>query len=324
MPEIYDISIIGGGPVGLFAAFYAHMRQAKVKIIDSLPQLGGQPAILYPEKTILDVAGFSQISGQELTQRLIDQLKPFDTTVCLNETLLNIEKIGENFTLTTSKGEHLTKTVLIAMGGGAFKPRPLELKDADMFDNIHYHVSDMAQYAGQKIAVLGGGDSAVDWSLAFSKITEHVTIIHRRDNFRALEHSVSELKTSDVEIKTPFVPSALISEKNRVTALEITKVKTDETQQIPLDHLFVNYGFKSSVGRLKEWGLELNRHKIKVNSRQETSIPGIFAAGDCCSYEGKIDLIATGFGEAPTAVNHAIHHIDPKKKIQPKHSTSLH
>lgn len=322
MSEIYDITIVGGGPVGLFAAFYAHLRQVKVQIIDSLPQLGGQPAILYPEKTILDVPGFVNLTGEELTQRLIDQVQTFDTPIHLNETVLNIEKIGDSFTLTTDKQEHHTHAVLIAMGGGAFKPRPLELDGVEQFDNIHYHVSNIKQYGGQKVTILGGGDSAVDWALAFEKIAP-TTLVHRRDNFRALEHSVEELKSSQVDIKTPFVPSKLIGEGNRLTHLEITKVKSDETELIPVDQLFVNYGFKSSVGNLKQWGMELNRHKIIVNSKQESTIPGIYAVGDCCFYEGKIDLIATGLGEAPTAINNAINYIYPDQKVQPKHSTSL-
>ncbi|MGT2784661.1 NAD(P)/FAD-dependent oxidoreductase [Streptococcus merionis] len=323
MSDIFDITIIGGGPVGLFAAFYAHLRQAKVKVIDSLPQLGGQPEILYPEKTILDVPGFSNITGKELTESLLKQLATFETTIHLNETVLDIEKSENLFTLRTNKTEHLTKTVLIAMGGGAFKPRALELEGADDFDNIHYHVADIKQYANQQIVVLGGGDSAVDWSLAFDQVGSQTTIVHRRDNFRALEHSVEELKASNVTIKTPFLPSGLVTESDKVTQLEITKVKSDEIVLLPVDHLFVNYGFKSSVGNLKQWGLELNRHKIVVDSKQATSVPGIFAAGDCCFYEGKVDLIATGFGEAPTAINNAINYINPTEKVQPKHSTSL-
>lgn len=208
------------------------------------------------------------------------------------------------------------------MGGGAFKPRTLDIEGAEDFDNVHYHVSNIQQYQGQQVTVLGGGDSAVDWALAFDKIAP-TTIIHRRDNFRALEHSVEKLKHSSVQIKTPFVPSRLIGENGQATHLEITKVKSDETELIPIDHLFVNYGFKSSIGNLKEWGVELQRHKIKVNQKQETSLPGIYACGDCCFYEGKIDLIATGLGEAPTAVNNAINYIYPDKKVQPTHSTSL-
>lgn len=322
MSEIYDITIIGGGPVGLFAAFYAHLRQASVKIIDSLPQLGGQPAILYPEKKILDVPGFTNLSGEELTQRLIDQLETFETHICLNETVLDIIKKEDHFSIQTSKTQHETRSVIIAMGGGAFKPRALELEGAETYSNLHYHVSNISQYDGQKVVVLGGGDSAVDWALAFEKIAD-TSLVHRRDNFRALEHSVEELKASNVVIQTPYIPSRLVAEGDRITHLEISKVKSDETLLLPLDHLFVNYGFKSSVGNLKQWGLELERHKILVNSKQETSTPGIYAAGDCCTYEGKIDLIATGLGEAPTAVNNAINHIYPDRKVQPKHSTSL-
>ena len=321
MSEIYDITIVGGGPVGLFAAFYAHLREVKVKLIDSLPQLGGQPAILYPEKQILDVPGFTNLTGEELSQRLIDQLASFDTTICLDERVDDILEQDGIFTLVTSKGQHQTKAVIIAMGGGAFKPRPLELDGAEELDNIHYHVSKIQQYAGQEIVVLGGGDSAVDWSLAFEKMAP-TTIVHRRDNFRAMEHSVAELQDSSVTIKTPFVPSQLITDGNKITHLEITKVKSEDKELLPLDHLFVNYGFKSSVGNLKNWGLELQRHKIVVNSKQESSIQGIYAAGDCCTYEGKIDLIATGLGEAPTAVNNAINYIYPDQKVQPKHSTS--
>lgn len=322
MSELYDITIVGGGPVGLFAAFYAHLRQAKVQIIDSLPQLGGQPAILYPEKQILDVPGFPNLTGEELTNRLLEQVNSFDTPIFLNETVLDIINNGDHFSIETNKGSHLSKTVIIAMGGGAFTPRPLELDGVDTCQNIHYHVSNIQQYAGKKVTILGGGDSAVDWALAFEKIAP-TTLVHRRDNFRALEHSVQALQESSVTIKTPFVPSQLIGEGESIQKLEITKVKSDETETIELDHLFVNYGFKSSVGNLKNWGLELNRHKIIVNSKQESSQSGIYAIGDCCYYEGKIDLIATGLGEAPTAVNNAINYIYPEQKVQPKHSTSL-
>lgn len=322
MTELYDITIIGGGPVGLFTAFYAHLRHAKVKIIDSMPQLGGQPAILYPEKTILDIPAYSQLTGQELTDKLIEQLDQFDTTICLNETVLGIEK-GETLQVTTTKSVHQTKTLIIAMGGGAFKPRPLEVENATDFENIHYHVANIQQYAGQKIVVLGGGDSAVDWSLAFDKIASKTTIIHRREQFRALEHSVTDLQNSNVEILTPYLPTGIIGENGRATQVEITKVKSDEKLLLDADHIFVNYGFKSSIGTLKEWGVELQRNRILVNSKQETSISGIYAVGDCCFYEGKVDLIATGLGEAPTAVNNAMNYINPQEKIQPRHSTSL-
>ncbi|MBF0818747.1 NAD(P)/FAD-dependent oxidoreductase [Streptococcus acidominimus] len=322
MTELYDITIIGGGPVGLFTAFYAHLRQARVKIIESLPQLGGQPAILYPEKNILDIPAFPRLTGQELTDRLLEQLQPFETSICLNETVTGITQ-GEHFTIITSKGEHASKAIIIAMGGGAFKPRPLEIEQADDFENIHYHVANIQQYADQDVVVLGGGDSAVDWSLAFEELAKSTQIVHRRDNFRAMEHSVEALKASRVTIHTPYIPQALQGEKGRARAIEFAKVKSEERLTLSFDHLFVNYGFKSSVGTLKEWGLDLQRNRILVNRKQETSISGIYAVGDCCSYEGKVDLIATGLGEAPTAVNNAMHFINPAEKVQPRHSSSL-
>lgn len=322
MTETYDITIIGGGPVGLFTAFYANLRQAKVKIIESLPQLGGQPAILYPEKNILDIPAFPSLTGESLITNLLKQLQPFDTSICLNETVLSITQ-KEHLVVTTTKGQHHTKALIIAMGGGAFTPRPLEIDGAQHFSNIHYHVSAIEQYKNQDILVLGGGDSAVDWALAFEKLAKKTTLIHRRDSFRALEHSLKTLQQSQVQVLTPFLAQKLIGDNNQATHLLIKKAKSDETQTVSFDHLFVNYGFKSSVGTLKEWGLELNRHRILVNRKQETSLPGVYAVGDCCTYEGKVDLIAAGFGEAPTAVNNAIHLIRPEERVQPKHSTSL-
>lgn len=322
MTTLYDITIIGGGPVGLFTAFYAHLRKANVKLIDSLHQLGGQPAMLYPEKTILDLPAFTSITGQELTGKLIEQLYQFDTTFCLNETVLSIQKQDDKFILETNKQKHFSKTVIIAMGAGAFKPRTLDLNGMDTFTNIHYHVQNMQQYADKNIVILGGGDSAVDWSLAFESIAQ-TSIVHRRNEFRALEHSVDQLKASNVTLYTPYLPTKLIGEGNTLTHLELTKVKTDETLTIPVDHLFINYGFNSSVSNLKEWGLNLKRHSIIVNTKQETSIEGIYAVGDCCYYNGKVELIASGFGEAPTAVNNAMHFINPELRVQPMHSTSL-
>lgn len=322
MTELFDITVIGGGPVGLFTAFYAHLRKAKVKIIDSLPQLGGQPAILYPEKNILDIPAFPRLTGQELTNHLLAQLAPFDTRICLNETVMDIEE-GECFTITTSKGQHQSKTIVIAMGGGAFKPRPLGIDGGDHFDNIHYHVANIKQYANQRVVVLGGGDSAVDWALAFHEQGCDTHIIHRREQFRAMEHSVEQLQSSDVTIHTPYLPKAIQGKDSLATTIECLQAKSKETLTVPFDHLFVNYGFKSSVGRLKEWGLALQRNRILVNRKHETSIQGIYAVGDCCTYDGKIDLIATGLGEAPVAVNHAMHFMNPAEKVQPKHSSSL-
>ncbi|MBS4761816.1 NAD(P)/FAD-dependent oxidoreductase [Carnobacteriaceae bacterium zg-ZUI252] len=323
MVELYDITIIGAGPSGLFAAFYAHLRQAKVKLIDTLHQVGGQPGMLYPEKNILDIPAFANITGAQLVDQLSEQLNRFETTICLNETVEMIEQQNNYFVLQTNKTQHFSKTVIIALGAGAFKPRTLNLPGMDTYRNIHYYVSNLQQYANQNIVILGGGDSAVDWSLAFHDIGANTTIVHRRETFRALEHSVEQLNDAAITQYKPYVPVALHGTGDVLERITLEHVKTKETMDIPVDHLFVNYGFSSSVGNLKSWGLDLNRSLINVDMTQQTSIPGIYAIGDCCVHDGKVELIATGFGEAPIAVNHAMHFINPNERIQPMHSTSL-
>lgn len=321
--DLYDITIIGAGPSGLFAAFYAHLRQAKVKIIDSLHQIGGQPGILYPEKTILDVPAFPEITGGDLVKQLSNQLNRFNTTICLNETVQSITKHEDYFTLDTPTQTHYSKTIIIALGAGAFKPRTLKLDGISTYKNIHYYVNNLQQYTNQNIVVLGGGDSAVDWSLAFNNTGANTTIVHRRHEFRAMEHSVAQLNQSAITQLKPFIPVKLIGENNLLTHVVLENVETKALTTIDTDHLFINYGFSSSVGNLKNWGLQLRRSLIEVDNTQQTSISGIFAIGDCCIHDGKVELIATGFGEAPIAVNHAVNFINPKNRIQPMHSTSL-
>jgi ferredoxin/flavodoxin---NADP+ reductase len=323
--KVYDITIIGGGPTGLFTAFYGGMRQASVKIIESLPQLGGQLSALYPEKYIYDVAGFPKIRAQELVDNLIKQMQKFDQTVCLEQSVEKVEKLEDGtFKLTTNKEIHYSKSIIITAGNGAFQPRKLELEEAEKYEgkNLHYFIKDMNYFAGKKVAVFGGGDSAVDWALMLEPIAEQVTIIHRRDKFRAHEHSVENLMKSKVNIKTPYVPAELVGEE-KIEKVILQHAKGEEKEEIEVDEVIVNYGFISSLGPIKEWGLEIEKNSIKVNSKMETNIPGIYAAGDICTYDGKVKLIACGFGEAPTAVNNAKAFIDPKAKVQPLHSTSM-
>ncbi len=324
--KVYDITIIGGGPTGLFTAFYGGMRQTSVKIIESLPQLGGQLSTLYPEKYIYDVAGFPKVKAQDLVENLKEQIAMFSPTICLDQAVNELEKLDDGtFKLITDKEIHYSKTVIITAGVGAFQPRRLELDNAMQYEgkNLHYFVNDMNQFAGKKVAILGGGDSAVDWALMLEPIAEKVTLIHRRDKFRAHEHSVATLQASKVEIKTPFVPVELIGDEKEAKQLVLEEVKGDRKEVVDFDDLIVNYGFISSLGPIKNWGLEIEKNSIVVNSKLETNIPGIYAAGDVCTFEGKIKLIATGFGEAPTAVSNAKAFIDPKSRLQPMHSTSL-
>ena len=324
--KVYDITIIGGGPTGLFTAFYGGMRQASVKIIESLPQLGGQLSALYPEKYIYDVAGFPKIRAQELINNLKEQMKKFEPTVALEQSVEKLEKLEDGtFKLTTNKEVHYSKTIIITAGNGAFQPRRLELESAAQYErkNLYYFIEDLNQFAGQKVVVFGGGDSAVDWALMLEPIAEQVSIVHRRDKFRAHEHSVENLYSSKVDVKTPYVPAELIGDESGIKQVVLETVNGEEKVTVDVDSVICNYGFVSSLGPIKEWGLEIEKNSIVVNSKMETNIPGIYAAGDICTYEGKVKLIACGFGEAPTAVNNAKAFIDPKAKIQPLHSSSM-
>lgn len=324
--KVYDITIIGGGPTGLFTAFYGGMRQASVKIIESLPQLGGQLSALYPEKYIYDVAGFPKVRAQELIDNLKEQMAKFEPTVSLEQSVEKLEKQADGtFKLTTNKEVHYSKTIIITAGNGAFQPRRLELESAVQYEgkNLHYFIDDLNHFAGKKVVVFGGGDSAVDWALMLEPIAEKVTIVHRRDKFRAHEHSVENLQNSKVEIKTPYVPAELIGDSEAISQVVLEGVTSKEKEVFDVDAVIVNYGFVSSLGPIKEWGLDIEKNSIVVNSRMETNIEGIYAAGDICTYDGKVKLIACGFGEAPTAVNHAKSYIDPKAKVQPMHSSSM-
>ncbi|SEA22074.1 thioredoxin reductase (NADPH) [Thalassobacillus cyri] len=325
--KIYDITIIGGGPVGLFTAFYAGMRQMSVKIVESLPHLGGQLTALYPEKYIYDVAGFPKVKAQDLVDQLTEQANYFNPAICLEERVEDVERFeDETIELTTSKGTHLTKTVVITAGNGAFSPRKIDLENALHYEgkNLHYSIKNLNDFKRKNVLVLGGGDSAVDWALMLEQIAEKVTLCHRRDKFRAHEHSVKQLFNSNVEVKTPYKPECFNGDEAciRETVLVHSK-KEEEKHSLPVDDVIVNYGFLASLGPMKQWNLEIEKNSIVVNSRMETNIPGIYAAGDICTYDGKIKLIATGFGEGPTAVNNAKAYIDPKAKVQPKHSTSV-
>ncbi|KLV26295.1 ferredoxin-NADP reductase [Niallia circulans] len=322
---IYDITVIGGGPVGMFTAFYGGMRQATVKIIESLPTLGGQLTALYPEKYIYDIAGFPKIRAQELVDNLEEQMKKFEQSIVLEQAVQTVEKQGDGiFKITTDKEVHYSKTIIITAGNGAFQPRKLELEQAKEYEgkNLHYFINDLNQFAGKKVMVFGGGDSAVDWALMLEPIADTVYLAHRRDKFRAHEHSVENLKNSKVNIKTPYIPSELVGDEE-IKQVILENVTTQEKEIINVDAVIVNYGFVSSLGPIKEWGFEIQKNSIVVNSKMETNIPGIYAAGDICTYDGKVKLIATGFGEAPTAVNNAKTYMDPKARVQPLHSTSL-
>ncbi|EGL84166.1 Ferredoxin--NADP reductase [Caldalkalibacillus thermarum TA2.A1] len=324
--DVVDIAIIGGGPTGLFAAFYAGMRQASCKIIESMPQLGGQLSALYPEKYIYDVAGFPKVLAQDLVNYLKEQAFSFDTQVALEETVEDVRKNEEGiFEIKTNKGLHFSRTVIITAGCGAFSPRKLDVDGAEKFEdsNLHYFVKDKHAFKGKRVLISGGGDSAVDWALMLEPIAEKVTLVHRRDKFRAHEHSVEQLMNSKVDIKTPLRISELHGD-DKIEKVVLANAKTNEkVEELEVDEVIVSFGFISSLGPIQNWGLHIEKGSIVVNSKMETNIPGIYAAGDIVTYPGKIKLIAVGFGEAPTAVNNAKAYLDPKAKVQPGHSSHM-
>lgn len=323
--ETFDVTIIGGGPVGLFTAFYAGLRNMSCKIIESLPHLGGQLSALYPEKYIYDVAGFPKISAQELVDKLVEQMAQFKQNICLDEAVVELERLpDDSFKLTTNTGTHYSKTIIITAGNGAFQPRKLNLAECLKYENsnLHYLIKDLQQFAGKKVHIFGGGDSAVDWALMLEPIAEQVSIAHRRDKFRAHEHTVETMKNSSITVLTPFEPTEFIGEQ-RIAQVVLKEVKGTETKVIDVDDVLVNYGFISTLGPIKDWGLQLEKNCIVVNSKMETGTPGIYAAGDICTYEGKVKLMASGFGEAPTAISNAKVYIDPSAKVQTQHSTTV-
>ncbi|RWR10367.1 NAD(P)/FAD-dependent oxidoreductase [Siminovitchia fortis] len=323
--KTFDITIIGGGPAGMFTAFYAGLRQMSVKIVESLPQLGGQLTALYPEKYIYDVAGFPKVRAQELVDNLTNQMQMFEQEICLEESVESLVKANDGtFILTTDKGRHFSRTVIITAGNGAFQPRKLPLEKAAKYEqeNLHYFVDDMAKFSGKRVLVFGGGDSAVDWSLMLEPIAKQVNIAHRRDKFRAHEHSTELLHQSSVNIFTPYVALDLIGDR-QIEQVILQHVKTKEEISIDVDDVLCNYGFVASLGPIKDWGLEIEKNSIVVDSKMETNIKGVYAVGDINTYEGKVKLIATGFGEAPIAVSNAKVSIDPSSRVQPIHSTTV-
>ncbi|QCJ41230.1 NAD(P)/FAD-dependent oxidoreductase [Bacillus sp. S3] len=323
--KIYDITVIGGGPAGLFTAFYGGIRQCSVKIIESMPQLGGQLAALYPDKFIYDIAGFPQIRAQDLVNNLLKQIEQFHPSVALEEQVLNIQKLENgSFLITTNKATHFSRTIIITAGVGAFKPKKLDHENAKYFEkkNLHYFIKDLRSFKDKKVTVIGGGDSAVDWALMLEPIAKEVNLVHRRDKFRAHESSVKTLMNSSVNIITPYITKDLIGTE-RIEQIVLGNIHSGEEMALEVDEIVVNFGFVSSLGPIKEGDLTLEKGSIVVNTKMETNIPGIYAAGDITTYPGKVKLITVGFGEGPTAVNNAISYFNPSAKLQPGHSTSM-
>jgi thioredoxin reductase (NADPH) len=323
--DVFDVTIIGAGPTGLFAAYYAGFRGLRVKLIDSMPELGGQITALYPEKYIYDVAGFPKILGKDLVHGLVEQAIQYKPVVCLDEKVADFQAAGDRLIrLGTDRGTHWTHTVFITVGIGMFTPRKLPRAEWARYEGkgLAYFVRDREEYRDADLLIVGGGDSAFDWCLNLDGVTRSTTLVHRRDRFRAFEDSVKKVLESSVRVKT-FKELKEIEGADRVEAAVIVDNRTKAEERLPVTRILACLGFSSNLGPLKRWGLTLQDDTIIVNSRGETNVPGIYAAGDVVAYPGKVKLIATGFGEAATAVNNAAAYVNPSLKLFPGHSSTL-
>ena len=323
--DLFDVTIIGAGPVGLFAAFYAGMRGMKTKLIDSLAELGGQLSALYPDKYIFDMAGFPKVIARDLVNDMAEQAQQFSPTICLEEKVTTLTAVDGGFELGSEMNRtHRTKTVIITAGVGAFAPKKLDKPEYVRFEGkgLHYVIPNLERFRGRRILVVGGGDSAVDWALHLEEIAKEVTLIHRRDSFRAHEDSVKKLTASSAKVVLFHELKDIVEGPDgRVARAVIYDNRSKEETTLEIDDLVVNFGFLANLGPIKTWGLEIEKISIKVNQQMETNIPGVMAAGDITTYTGKLKLIVTGVGEATMAVCTAKMRCDPKASYFPGHSS---
>jgi thioredoxin reductase (NADPH) len=325
--DLYDITIIGAGPTGLFAAFYAGMRGARTQIIESLEEPGGALTAIYPEKYIYDVAGFPKVLARDFVEQMVIQGMRDEPTLHLKEEVTNLERLEDGILkLTTTKGVRYSKTIIVCAGVGAFEPKRLEAPGIAELEGrgVHYFAKRVEDFRDKDVVIVGGGDSAADWAITLEPVSRHVTLIHR-SRFRAHEKTIHELELSTCDLRYPGCEIIAVHEGENGRLAAVTYKNTEEEEiHIPAQELIIAIGFLADIKALKTWGFELQRNQIVVDKiTMGTNIPGVFAAGDICTYPAKFKLIATGAAEAVTAVNHAVTVYDPKARLDPGHSTNI-
>lgn len=323
----YDVTIVGGGPVGLFAAAMAGLHGLRAKIIESLPHLGGQLRALYPEKRIYDVAGFPGALAADIANELEQQAMRYQPAVHLGETVTGLAPVPQGgYRLTTASGEHDTRTVLIAAGIGAFSPRKLSAAGAERFEGagLHYVPADMEAFRGQRVVVVGGGDTAVDWAGEIAHFAQHVVLVHRRDEFRALQGTLNAVRRlENVSVRTPYEIEE-IGGASSVQWVHLRHARTGEIERVDAQAVVSGLGFHAQTAALKTWGVGFQGNAIPVDTAaMQTNLPGVFAVGDIAAYPGRVKLLALGFGEVGIAMAQIRAHVHPHLEATLPHSSQL-
>jgi len=315
-----DLLVLGAGPTGLFATYYAGFRGLSVTVVDSLPELGGQITAMYPEKAILDVAGFPRVKGRDLVAGLVAQADTAKPTYLLERTALTLEHRADGVEVGLDDGSVVRAgVVLVTAGIGKFTPRPLPSGEGWRGRGLEFFVPSFEPYVDKDVVIVGGGDSAFDWAQHLEPVARSVVLVHRRSAFRAHPRTVEAVQDSSVELVTPAQVTGLLGGE-WVEQVEVT-VDGEAPRRLPCQAVVAALGFVADLGPLQQWGLEVSKRHVVVDSAMRTNLPRVFAAGDVAEYPGKVRLIAVGFGEAATAVNNAAVTLDPQAHVFPGHSS---